>query len=267
MGKFKSLADYSAAGYNIHSGENQRILSDLVSNNIICCVSYLISDLYKLISNADASVLRDVSFSEDDLHELMYARASDETAVEEAGYAIVEFDHEWYWYNTSDPVPFGNVLPDKYFVSSKLDENGTLIWCYYYSSLDDADWEENGMFSESDARQAAWAAYCSENNQGPYYDEDEAYEGCIDENLIDKSDYDSEIYEHWAVSSFFERKLTQFGETVRDVGNLSVWGRGCTGQSIALDYVIAKIAFEMEILDGQENSWAKKEPNEDSNSK
>ena len=39
----------------------------------------------------------------------------------------------------------------------------------------------------------------------------------------------------------------------------NVWGRGSTGQAILLDWVVAQIAIEMEILEGQANDWSKKD--------
>ena len=37
----------------------------------------------------------------------------------------------------------------------------------------------------------------------------------------------------------------------------NVWGRGCSGQSILLDWVVGKIAEEMGILEGMEHDWSK----------
>lgn len=54
-----------------------------------------------------------------------------------------------------------------------------------------------------------------------------------------------EVYEHWIVTGFLGRRLQQEGHTVRNVCGLTIWGRGCTGQSIALDYVIQKIAVDL----------------------
>ena len=67
-----------------------------------------------------------------------------------------------------------------------------------------------------------------------------------------------EIFEWWAVSSFLFDKLRAMGHPVIDTGSVHVWGRCTTGQAIILDYAITKICAEMEILEGQANSWAKK---------
>lgn len=68
--------------------------------------------------------------------------------------------------------------------------------------------------------------------------------------------HDVEIYEHWAVTSWLKRRLGECGEVVGELLDFDVWGRSCTGQAIAMDYVIARIAAEMQILDGQSRSWA-----------
>lgn len=54
--------------------------------------------------------------------------------------------------------------------------------------------------------------------------------------------YESEVYEHWIVSSWLADKLEAAGERVdKDFAGLCVWGRTCTGQAILLDRVICEI--------------------------
>ena len=65
-----------------------------------------------------------------------------------------------------------------------------------------------------------------------------------------------EALEFWAVSSFLAEKLAARGEMVADVLDFHVWGRATSGQQIAADEVVGRIAEEMEILDGQAYSWA-----------
>lgn len=50
-----------------------------------------------------------------------------------------------------------------------------------------------------------------------------------------------EVYEYWAVTSWLADKLREHGEPVAEFGLTHVWGRGTTGQAIALDYVIEQI--------------------------
>lgn len=58
--------------------------------------------------------------------------------------------------------------------------------------------------------------------------------------------YDREVYEHWAVSTWFAEKLIAQGERVdTDFGGLNVWARTCSGQGIANDGVVEKIYAAM----------------------
>ena len=65
-----------------------------------------------------------------------------------------------------------------------------------------------------------------------------------------------EIFEWWIVTGYLYHKLKKKGEPVLEWGNNWYWGRTTTGQAILLDGVITSICRDMEILDGQANSWA-----------
>lgn len=64
-----------------------------------------------------------------------------------------------------------------------------------------------------------------------------------------------DIYEWWLVTDWMYEKLQEIGEPVLEWGSLNIWGRGCSGQAILLDYSISKICEGMEILEGQPNEW------------
>lgn len=66
-----------------------------------------------------------------------------------------------------------------------------------------------------------------------------------------------EIYEWWEVTSWLADELAKYGECVIRNSQKKYWGRTTTGQAILLDYVISRIAEDMEILEGQENDWSK----------
>lgn len=58
--------------------------------------------------------------------------------------------------------------------------------------------------------------------------------------------HEREVYEHWAVSTWFAEKLTAAGERVdTDFAGLCVWARTTTGQAISIDHVIEQITREM----------------------
>jgi len=56
----------------------------------------------------------------------------------------------------------------------------------------------------------------------------------------------NEVYEHWAVSKWLAEKLAEKGEVIElDFYGVCLWGRGTTGQAIAIDYVIEEIAKDI----------------------
>ena len=59
----------------------------------------------------------------------------------------------------------------------------------------------------------------------------------------DDGDY-PEIFEFWSVSEWLGNKLEYAGEIVFDCLDFKVWGRCQTGQSIAMDRAIQKIAID-----------------------
>jgi hypothetical protein len=112
------------------------------------------------------------------------------------------------------------------------------------SSVD--DWEEaaieNGWIKDG-----AWHGYdhdkypnwlaAEANGECSTYDT--AQEAC---EANDIEPVQAEVFEHWAVTDWFADKLEAAGEKVdRDFAGLNVWGRTTTGQSIAMDGVIARI--------------------------
>ena len=130
------------------------------------------------------------------------------------------------------------------YILQQDDSNAPFSW-------DDVETEPRKICSECDYKDNF-----TENEDGTYtcdhchkvYDEDEY------ENLDDLED---EIYEWWAVSCWFADKLKEKGNAIIESGCCSYWGRGCTGQAIALDGVIAHIGYDMEILEGQKYDWSK----------
>lgn len=73
------------------------------------------------------------------------------------------------------------------------------------------------------------------------------------ENL--ESEY-TDIMEYWIVSRYLADKLNEKGHPVVSDGSNMIWGRTTSGQTIYMDGVINEICFDIQILDGQENSLA-----------
>lgn len=67
-----------------------------------------------------------------------------------------------------------------------------------------------------------------------------------------------DVLEWWLCSSWMIEKLKREGEAVLETDFGSWWGRQTSGQAISCDGVISKIAFDMGILEYQENEWSKK---------
>ena len=99
---------------------------------------------------------------------------------------------------------------------------------------------------------ADWASEYRDEN-GAIIDEDELFQAAID----DVDPEPREVFEHWIVTSWFAGKLAEHGEVTGELFDFHIWGRGTTGQSISMDWIIHEIASEMEILVGQKNSWDK----------
>lgn len=87
---------------------------------------------------------------------------------------------------------------------------------------------------------------------GEYDDNDR--ELCEHAGIVDP--YTREAFEHWIVSEFLAARLAARGEMTGELFGLTIWGRTCSGQSIACDGVIREIASDIRILVGQRNSWA-----------
>lgn len=90
--------------------------------------------------------------------------------------------------------------------------------------------------------------------------DDELTELCEEFNIdiCDEESTPHEIFEWWIVTEYLYKKLQYKGQPVLEWGNNYYWGRCTTGQAILLDNVISEICEELEILEGQKYSWAKK---------
>lgn len=63
------------------------------------------------------------------------------------------------------------------------------------------------------------------------------------------------ISEWLHVSNWLHNRLREKGEPVWNDGQVYVWGRISTGQSLLFDDVISEICSDMEILEGRKNEW------------
>lgn len=212
-----TLEDYRKAGGNPDSGENQHICGRLVDREVLHCISSTVSALNELCADAKSDYV-----DYDELMDLSRGYEYEEPAKEH----VDEMDRsdviDWLTSNSVElPNEFGELNPEE----------------------DDEDAEEldaGGHLTDEELRQllidncSDWKDFCEQENIEPH---------------------DIDVYEHWAVTGWFMKRLAEHGEVTGDLLDFNVWGRSCTGQAIKLDHVIQSIAAEMQILDGQANSW------------
>jgi hypothetical protein len=87
--------------------------------------------------------------------------------------------------------------------------------------------------------------------------ESDGWQKVCDDNRLDPEQ--REAYEHWIVSGWLARKLSERGELTGEVCGLTIWGRCTTGQSISMDGVIEEITAEIykdELTKGVEDGTA-----------
>ena len=178
---------------DLYSNDKVRELSEkLVRDEVVYCVSSLISDLYKLsFSSSEASGI--LSLDQDDLQNLMEITDYEEPTLN----AIDGWD-------TAELVEYLNGQD----VEFKVDDEGDVL--------------------RKLARQAA---------------EEQGFEDfCNDHNIDPDRD---EVYEHWIVTEWLQRKLAEKGHPTGEVCGLTIWGRPTTGQAISMDGVMLAIANDL----------------------
>jgi hypothetical protein len=212
------LSEYSAAGGDCHSAVNQRILSRLVHREVMHCLSCTVSHF---LQNPDACC---DGIDYDDIISELGQRDDWETPGTYHAQHEADRDELIEWLIELDvklPNEFGELVNEDDPATEDLDEAGNLT-----------DDELRTMVVDNTGD---WQEYCDKFS--------------VDHDTV-------EAYEHWAVTSWFKARLAERGEITGDLLDFDVWGRTCTGQAISMDYVIASIAAEMQILDGQSRSWA-----------
>ena len=197
---------------------------DLVRREIFYCVSYMISEMFKLHDHLDSE-------DQEALTDLAVASRDFEEPATDAGWEEVT-DPTWMFFSDgSDLKVFKDGTEDEAW--EKILEECEDLDQYDFSEVTNQDvaeeqgWElldppmffnlETGETSEAED----WEALCYEQSIDPH---------------------ESEAYEHWLCSNFLGDKLTERGYTVREFMGMTVWARGCTGQAIYCDWVMEDIA-------------------------
>lgn len=122
-----------------------------------------------------------------------------------------------------------------------------------YASFDGGTEEQR---REEISRLEALKSDLEDDDSGLHEDSIQEKISLIEKEIAELEDLESEpqeVFTWYMVSSYLAEKLAEKGECVLlDEG---IWGRGTFGQAILLDYVISSICSDMEILEGQANSW------------
>lgn len=231
---------------------------ELVRNEVIYCVSGLIYEL------------REVADQLDDYDEYMNLIGGKPDYEEAARYFILndadltdleQITDEYAWWNdvveaVTDPS-YSLLRP---YVVEYRDEDGDeeIFECWatdfahareeclnicrdaeitgveldYTQGID--DWCDNNPGLLDAIRQKVWEIVDIEGG---------AYEW-VCENFGLDPEY-GEIYEHWIVSDWLGRKLSERGHIVENYLGMTIWGRGCTGQAIYMDGVMEQICNDL----------------------
>lgn len=96
------------------------------------------------------------------------------------------------------------------------------------------DWCDNNPGLLEAVREQVWKVVSLETD---------AFEWVCD-NFNLEPEY-NEIFEHWIVSEWLGRKLSERGHVVESYLGLTIWGRPCTGQAIYMDGVMEQICNEL----------------------
>ena len=232
----------------------------LVEKHVLTCVSSLIPALYTVASNggnADIEAYHDeltnlvssedyeepvCSFIRDDadldqLEEIVAERGDWEDLLANIGFrqddldeactaADEAVDDAWQAYLAEEE--------DDEKEAMLLDKHNTLVDQRNALPEDLNDWLKLNKGKEKELRELVLLLVEQESNG---YQE-------VGQHFYLDPDY-NETYEFWVVSDYLACCLKEHGQAVEDVMGLTVWGRGCTGQAIALDYVIMRIAYDL----------------------
>lgn len=201
--------------YDYCSAKNQSIVDKLINREVFCCMTSEMEYMLSRVFEHD----EDNPFDENDYIESLGSRPVCPNCEEDEGFE--EISH-------SD-------LEDDDFLVTKDNTYQCPVCGCEYDTLEEAK---------------ECCAY-----------EDNLYRCSFCGNVISEYDYDrldfkpAEVFEWWAVSTWFGEKLKEQGCVVIDAWGKSYWGRETTGQAISLDWCVIQIAANIGILEGMEHEW------------
>jgi len=249
---------------------NQGTCHQLVEREVIHCASYMMSSLLQSenVADVDQDDLFNLCESFESWQETFENNAPDDCTVEfqgETHFIPEDYRILVYVVCAGEDTKVFSCLDDAWVYLEDLvpaDDDETL------ATVQSMNWNEPGdvtiagksysvIEDETHTQDDADIIAAGIADELIVLDFDDAYEQvCNDELGI--YDRDSlEVLEHWIVTSWFAHKLQEHGQVVGEVFDFYIWGRTCSGQSIAMDGIIRSIADSMEILHGQKNDWSK----------
>ena len=214
----------------------QELASNLVQQNIICCVSTLVEGLLKVSSELDYKLFADAfDIDIDDLTALCqrpdYETTARDFIFDDADAADLESiaDDNGYWEDIVEEL-----VPEVKEVTEETEDDCTTYYIFAGSAEhfeDEDEAKESAIESVMPAiREVVWKITTD-------------YEAiCTAHGL----DYEyTDVLEYWAVSGWLAGKLAEKGEAIAEVCGLTVWGRCTSGQAISCDGVIELITEEL----------------------
>ena len=220
----------------MNNSELQALSSQLVQQNVICCVSSLIEGLVKISSETDYGLFRDAFDIDIDglmnlCQKLDFETAARDFIFDDADAADLEevADLGGYW---SDVL--SECVPEVTEVTEATDYEDESYYIYAGSTEHFED--------EDEAKEAAIESVMPAIREAVWKITTDYEEICSQHNL--DPDY-IDVLEHWAVNDWLARKLAEKGEIIGEVAGLTVWGRCTSGQAISIDGVISEITKEL----------------------
>ena len=108
------------------------------------------------------------------------------------------------------------------------------------SVIDDQPWGNNVFLTENGLDSDKVVEFCSSH---PCIAEDPDFADCVEAiwDAVHRENFQPEVYEYWAVSSWLHGLLSREDCQTYQHGYTYIWGRETTGQAIMMDGVIRRI--------------------------
>lgn len=217
----------------------QDLAARLVQREIYHCASSLMSGIAQIMHDIPYKQFSSAFGCDTDEVQALFSRPDYEEAVRQ--FVMVDADSDELETMADEYGYWSEVLEECLPAVSEgpFDEDGDTQWSFVGNT------SGVGFADEDDAREAAIEFSLTRIRQRVWelINTDEEYREVCDEYDLEPDEL--EVYEHWIVSDWLQRKLAERGCVTGDFAGLSIWGRCGTGQSISMDHVIRDIAADL----------------------